>query len=96
MPRVLNGHGYKRDWPQNAIYVGRPSKWGNPFVVTQHGARDQVVEMYEIWIKDQPQLLQSLHELTGKDLVCWCAPHPCHAEVLLKLANAPSLTEAYH
>jgi hypothetical protein len=35
----------------------------------------------------QPALLVDLHELRGKDLVCWCAPHRCHAEVLAELAD---------
>lgn len=69
------------------VYVGRPSKWGNPFVIGRHGDRDQVCEMYEAWLWTQPKLVNALHELRGKTLGCWCAPHRCHAELLERLAN---------
>lgn len=70
------------------VYIGRPSKWGNPFLIGRHGTRDEVIEMYEIWLKKQPQLLSALHELRGKTLGCWCAPLPCHGDVLARLANS--------
>lgn len=70
-----------------SVYVGRPSKWGNPFAIGVHGTRDEVIEKYALWIQHQPNLLASLSELRGKNLVCWCAPERCHADVLLKLAN---------
>lgn len=84
-PRVLN----KRtdEIPPDAIYVGRPSKWGNPFVLSTNIPRHIAVHEYHKWILKQPELMNSLHELRGKDLVCWCAPLPCHADVLLELAN---------
>jgi hypothetical protein len=69
------------------VYVGRPSKWGNPFVIGRDGTRDQVIAQYRAWITCQPALLADLHELRGKDLVCWCAPQRCHAEVLAELAD---------
>lgn len=90
MPRVLNRkHG---DMPDDAIYVGRPTKFGNPFMIGVHGSRDKVVELYRDWIfEDTPEkaeLRRSVKaELRGHDLVCWCAPQKCHAEVLLNLAN---------
>lgn len=86
MPKVWN----KRDpnCPKDAVYVGRPSKWGNPFVIGPHGTREQVVEAYRLWILRGNPLRNDMHELRGKDLVCWCAPLPCHADVLLELANA--------
>jgi hypothetical protein len=81
MPKVLNR---RVGWHSNAVYVGRPTKWGNPFKI---GPRELNVQMYETWILTQPQLMADLHELKDKDLVCWCAPLPCHADILLKLAN---------
>lgn len=60
---------------------------GNPFVIGKDGTRAEVIAKYEAWIIQQPELMASLHELTGKDLVCWCVPEACHAEVLLRLAN---------
>ena len=69
------------------IYVGRPTKWGNPFTIGKDGTRDEVVEKYKQWILKQPELLADLPELKGKVLACWCAPQNCHAEVLVELAN---------
>lgn len=83
--RVLNKH--TDPIPFNAVYVGRPSKWGNPFVVDKDGDRDAVITAYMAWFTLNKTLQGDLHELRGKDLVCWCAPLPCHADVLLELAN---------
>lgn len=73
-----------RNLPDNAVYIGRPSKWGNPFIIGQDGTREEVVEKYREWIEEQPDLQLALDELEGKDLVCWCAPSPCHGDVLLE------------
>jgi len=69
------------------VYIGRPSKWGNPFVIGQDGTRREVIEKYRSWILNQPELMESLQELKGKTLGCWCDPSPCHGEVLIELAN---------
>jgi hypothetical protein len=72
------------------VYIGRPSKWGNPFVIGRDGTRPQVIERYERWLLGQPALLAALPELTGKTLGCWCAPQACHCDVLARLADQPS------
>lgn len=69
------------------VYCGRPSKWGNPFVIGKDGTRDEVISKYQEWIKTQPDLLAALPELRGKVLGCWCAPQACHCDVLADLAN---------
>jgi hypothetical protein len=69
------------------VYIGRPSKWGNPFVIGQDGSRAEVIRKYHAWLLTQPDLMASLPELRGKILGCWCAPQPCHGDVLTKLAN---------
>jgi len=86
MPKVWN----KRDknCPKDAVYVGRPSKWGNPFKITREHSRQDVIGQYENYIIDKLACHKlDIAELRGKDLVCWCAPAPCHADVLLELAN---------
>lgn len=102
-PRVLNK---RTDFiPPDAVYVGRPSKWGNPYaigdskfmkgIVTGLGEKDEmsrqeVVAQYEwrlFYTEIGATLRQQIGELKGKDLVCWCSPEACHADVLLKLAN---------
>jgi hypothetical protein len=69
------------------IYIGRPSKWGNPFEIGKDGNRDDVVRMYAEWIQTQPELLAAVPELRGKVLGCWCAPRSCHGDVLVHLAE---------
>ncbi|MDD5510628.1 MAG: DUF4326 domain-containing protein [Dehalococcoidales bacterium] len=97
MPKVINKN--KSGTPEGAVYVGRPSKWGNPYKIGVHGTREQVIETYRKWIrhciKDNPKVYD-LSELRGKDLVCWCHPQPCHADVLLELANNSELPEVSH
>lgn len=74
--------------PANAVYVGRPTLFGNPFVIGKDGGRDEVVAKYEAWLLSKPSLVASARRaLKGKDLVCWCAPHACHADVLMRVAN---------
>lgn len=74
--------------PLDAVYIGRPSKWGNPFVIGRDGDRATVIEKYRRWIVLQPKLyLAAKRELAGRDLVCFCAPEACHGDVLLEIAN---------
>lgn len=69
------------------VYIGRPGKWGNPFVIGRDGDRAEVVKKYHRWVLQQPHLLADLHELQGKRLACWCAPEACHGDVLATLAD---------
>lgn len=101
--------------PENCIYVGRPSKWGNPFVVggwykiggnsgflnaqwlwcrgpgfTQGFTLMETPEQCVIWFRRMLLLrgITKLEDIRGKDLACWCSlDQPCHADVLLELAN---------
>lgn len=105
--------------PPGAVYVGRPTKWGNPFAVgevvdddllpfvhemfpaTRNLTRLRLYShagaaaLYDRWIIEVPALMLSVRdELEGRDLACWCPlldnvglPRPCHADVLLELAN---------
>lgn len=68
------------------IYIGRPGKWGNPYLVGPH-TRENAIALYRLWIMQQPELLADLHELKGKTLGCWCAPKDCHGRVLAELAD---------
>jgi len=69
------------------VYIGRPSKWGNPFVVGKHGARGECIALYENWLRQNATLFAALDELRGLVLGCWCAPRACHGDVLVRLAN---------
>jgi hypothetical protein len=69
------------------VYIGRPSKWGNPWPITATRTRAEAIAKYETWIQTQPTLLAALPELKGKVLGCWCRPHACHGDVLARLAD---------
>ena len=88
-PRVLNLK-YCGETPPGTVYVGRPSKWGNSVLLQSEGERADVLRQYEKWLMAQPDLLQAARvELRGHDLACYCAPKPCHADLLLRIANEP-------
>lgn len=72
--------------PTGAVLVGRPTKWGNPF----RGLPSSVDDFRRELLKKSPaELEQLLAPLRGKILMCWCkVGEPCHADVLLELANA--------
>ena len=81
------------------IYIGRPSIWGNPFVLTNpkdEKERDEVYDKFEDWLngdyngpfdKQREVILKNIHTLKGKVLGCWCAPRKCHGDILLRIAN---------
>lgn len=103
--------------PPDAVYVGRPSRWGNPFDARSAmrwgfadslpEARRVAVQAFRSWINGSDDwwtgedstiarslLLDALPRLRGRDLACWCPLEdetgnrvPCHADVLLALAN---------
>ena len=89
----------RHDAPKGAVYVGRPTKWGNPFTHLDYGGgkykvatREEAVAKYEEallakFARDPDAKRRLQRELRGKDLVCWCAPKACHADVLMKYAN---------
>jgi hypothetical protein len=87
MPKVYNK--YHGDAPETAVYIGRPSKWGNPFSISPGQPRDVCVERYREYLQQRPELRDmAKRELKGKDLVCFCKPRACHGDVLLEVVNA--------
>lgn len=76
------------------VYIGREckmggwdlpeSKWANPFSVKKY-TREIALQKYEEYILSTPSLLESLGELEGKRLGCWCSPEPCHGNIIIKL-----------
>lgn len=70
------------------VYIGRPSKWGNPFALGGEANRAEVLEKYEAHLKKAIEMGRlNPAELQGKVLGCWCAPKPCHGDVLLRYAE---------
>lgn len=80
------------------VYIGRGKDprtgerpgWGNPFRIGPDDERAEVIERYRCWlwrqIKSGRIKLPELAALDGKTLGCWCAPEPCHGEVLAAAA----------
>jgi hypothetical protein len=64
------------------VYIGRGSKWGNPFIIGKDGNRDEVISRYEVYIMNNPSLIAALPELIDKTLGCWCKPKACHGDIL--------------
>jgi hypothetical protein len=77
-PRVLNKKQLRGAVP-NAVYIGRPSVWGNPFVIGKDGTRAEVVEKCERWLLRQPHLMAQLGMLRGCNLIC--SAHRCSVMV---------------
>ena len=80
MTKVVNL--YKEDY---TIYIGRPSKWGNPFEIGKDGTREQVLEKYKKYILKKPELLSMLPQLKNEVLGCFCKPKACHGDILIEL-----------
>lgn len=90
MPKVFNQKTDKI--PEDAVYIGRPSIFGNPFIIGIDGSRKDVIEKYRRHLALNTELRNLvIKELKGKDLVCWCSPLPCHGDVLLEIANTENL-----
>ena len=77
--RVVNVRREKCD-----TFIGRPSKYGNPFAIGRDGDRAEVIEKYREYIRGRPCLIEDLREEAGETLGCFCAPLPCHGDVLLE------------
>lgn len=77
------------------VYIGRGSKFGNPYSHKEGTAaawvvetREDAIRLYEEWLRAQPELVETVKkELKGKTLGCWCKPLACHGDVLLQIAN---------
>ena len=71
------------------VYIGRPSKWGNPYSIGTNGSRLVCITLYREWLAREVEAGRlDPRELRGKTLGCWCAPKACHGDVLLEVASA--------
>ena len=84
-----------KDWNSHHsnLYIGRDnnyvpgiigSKWQNPFQIKKYGLA-QCLILYEKKIRNDPDLMNAIPELNGKELGCWCKPSACHGDILIKL-----------
>lgn len=74
------------------VFIGRPSRWGNPFRIGRDGNRAQVINKYRAWLRRPARKFlrqRAVELLKGKKLGCFCKPEECHGDVLVELiANA--------
>jgi len=77
------------------VYCGRPSIWGNPFVIGKDGNRTEVIKKHREWLLQNKELMAKIPELKGKILGCWCSPQSCHCDFLAELANDEPITDLF-
>lgn len=88
---------------RQAMHYGNPFSHNleavmNGLATVHVGNREIAVIAYHAWLNGtdythieqerRKWILENLHELKGHDLICWCAPLRCHAEILRDLANS--------
>jgi hypothetical protein len=84
----------QRGWrkPEGAVVVARPTRWGNPFALGADLGPAEAVALFRDALEDgylDIDVDDIRRDLRGRDLACWCTLDvPCHADVLLELANA--------
>lgn len=109
MAQVLNFYKIGKVIPEGAIYIGRAmphfglkaSKFANPFKLSEDEERGATIARYKTWLWNQIKTgkitLEDLLELEGRDVVCFCAPQPCHGDIVLAaVAWARSKYDAVH
>ena len=93
--RIVN----MKDEPYD-VYIGRGSKWGCPYTVIKDrptlakeivDTKEEALEKYKAYVLATPELINSLDELEGKTLGCFCKPEKCHGDVLLELLTQRKL-----
>ena len=94
--RVLNKHHYKnKPLPENTVYIGRGSKWGNPYshmtgtkAEFKVNTREEAIDRYREYLSSNRDLMESLHEIKGKNLLCYCSPKQCHGNILIEVLES--------
>lgn len=81
--------------PPGAVYIGRPSIFGNPYRIGKSMTRETVIGLYRNYFKmrlrTDPDFKKAVDSLKGKDLVCWCAPLSCHGDVIVEYLRNQNL-----
>ena len=91
MTKVINiksGEPYHVYCGRESLYYKlKESMFCNPFVIGKDGTREEVIKKYENYFLNSPKLLNNIGSLKNKVLGCWCSPHACHGDILVKHAN---------
>lgn len=83
--------------PEKTVKVTRPGRWGNRYRIGGPVWRERgfgkvrdAAEAVDLFRRRQAPHMTDIAQLRGKNLACWCPlDQPCHADVLLELANGP-------
>ena len=87
------------------VYIGRGSKWGCPYTIIKDrptlakeivDSKEEALAKYKEYVLASPELMNSLDELEGKTLGCFCKPEPCHGDVLLELLTHKKLINFFN
>jgi hypothetical protein len=81
--KVINVHPYDNARPNNAVYIGRGTPYGNPFKIGKDGNRATVIQKYKEYLLANNYLKEQVKELKGKTLMCHCAPEACHGDIII-------------
>lgn len=69
------------------VYIGRGSRWGNPFVIGVHGSREECIEQFKQLLINDENLIKDIDKLEGKVLGCHCKPKLCHGDIYCDILN---------
>jgi hypothetical protein len=73
------------------IYIGRPSLLGNPFRITKQTPRESAISKFREYaaekVRIDPEFKEAVKNLAGRRLFCYCAPAPCHGDVLIRICE---------
>lgn len=87
MTEVVNKYHTKEPY----IWCGRPSIYGNPFILGPDGNRDEVCDKYEIYfnerIENDPDFKKEVSKLKNKVIACCCKPKRCHLDTIARWLN---------
>lgn len=72
------------------VFIGRPSHWGNPYVIGRDGNRETVIEKFALYVANQKSnlIIEARTALRGKKLGCYCAPKACHGDLWASWADS--------
>lgn len=82
------------------VYIGRGSKWGCPYTIIKDrptlaseivDSKEEALSKYKEYVLNNPELMESLDELEGMTLGCFCKPEKCHGDILLELLTKKKL-----
>lgn len=87
MTKVVNLRKEKYD-----VYIGRPSKFGNPYIIGKDGAREDVLRKYGIYfynkLNSDDNFAREVIDLKDKTLGCFCRPQRCHGDIIVEFLNS--------